>query len=126
MRGYQVRKNYKVICWAVGVLEKVVLRWRRKGAGLRGFRPETESIDENEDEEDILEAFRKQKVDGSIKEAISRVLSMVKSPEARQQYHRVLEKYCQAKVSKLIYCLRNEQKNIINHDFYKRNLFFKC
>ncbi|PON54974.1 Serine/threonine protein kinase [Trema orientale] len=96
VRGYQVRKNYKVICWAVGVLEKVVLRWRRKGVGLRGFRPETDSIDESEDE-DILKVFRKQKVDVSIKQAISRVLSMVKSKEARQQYHRVLERYYQAK-----------------------------
>ncbi|KAK6116605.1 hypothetical protein DH2020_049711 [Rehmannia glutinosa] len=63
VRGYQVRKNYKV-CWAVGILEKV---------------------------------FRKQKVDDAIDEAVSRVLSMVESPTARQQYHRILEKYRQAK-----------------------------
>ncbi|XP_031124531.1 calmodulin-binding transcription activator 4 isoform X3 [Ipomoea triloba] len=95
VRGYQVRKQYKV-CWAVGVLEKVVLRWRRRGVGLRGFRHETDSIDETEDE-DILKVFRKQKVDATIDEAVSRVLSMVESPEARQQYHRILEKYRQAK-----------------------------
>ncbi|CAK7336148.1 unnamed protein product [Dovyalis caffra] len=95
VRGYQVRKNYKVICWAVGILDKVVLRWRRKGIGLRGFRNE-ESTDESEDE-DILKMFRKQKVDGAIDEAVSRVLSMVDSPDARQQYHRMLEKYRQAK-----------------------------
>ncbi|XP_042020057.1 calmodulin-binding transcription activator 4-like isoform X1 [Salvia splendens] len=95
VRGYQVRKNYKV-CWAVGVLEKVVLRWRRRGVGLRGFRPEQESIDESEDE-DILKVFRKQKVDEAIDEAVSRVLSMVESSEARQQYHRLLSKYRQAK-----------------------------
>lgn len=110
MRGYQVRKNYKVICWAVGVLEKVVLRWRRKGAGLRGFRPEPEIIDESEDDEDILKVFRKQKVDGSINDAISRVLSMVKSSEARQQYSRVREKYSQAKVSKPHLLTMNELK----------------
>nr|GMD97998.1 calmodulin-binding transcription activator 4 [Ipomoea batatas] len=98
VRGYQVRKQYKV-CWAVGVLEKVVLRWRRRGVGLRGFRHETDSIDETEDE-DILKVFRKQKVDATIDEAVSRVLSMVESPEARQQYHRILEKYRQAKVCK--------------------------
>ncbi|KAL1539241.1 calmodulin-binding transcription activator 4 [Salvia divinorum] len=95
VRGYQVRKNYKV-CWAVGVLEKVVLRWRRRGVGLRGFRPEQESIDESEDE-DILKVFRKQKVDEAIDEAVSRVLSMVESSSARQQYHRLLSKYRQAK-----------------------------
>ncbi|KAK9277089.1 hypothetical protein L1049_006628 [Liquidambar formosana] len=95
VRGHQVRKNYKV-CWAVGVLEKVVLRWRRRGVGLRGFRPEAESIDESEDE-DILKVFRKQKVDVAIDEAVSRVLSMVDSPNARQQYRRLLERYRQAK-----------------------------
>ncbi|PNT46065.1 hypothetical protein POPTR_003G170600v4 [Populus trichocarpa] len=96
VRGYRVRKNYKVICWAVGILDKVVLRWRRKGIGLRGFRNETESIDEREDD-DILKMFRKQKVDGTIDEAFSRVLSMVDSPDARQQYRRMLQRYRQAK-----------------------------
>ncbi|KAM3303696.1 calmodulin-binding transcription activator 4 isoform X1 [Capsicum chacoense] len=95
VRGYQVRKQYKV-CWAVGILEKVVLRWRRRGVGLRGFRHDIESIDESEDE-DILKVFRKQKVDAALDEAVSRVLSMVESPGARQQYHRILEKYRQAK-----------------------------
>lgn len=95
VRGYQVRKNYKV-CWAVGILEKVVLRWRRRGVGLRGFRHETDAIDEIEDE-DILRVFRKQKVDAAIDAAVSRVLSMVESPAARQQYRRLLEKYRQAK-----------------------------
>lgn len=101
VRGYQVRKHYKVI-WAVGILDKVVLRWRRKGAGLRGFRQEMD-INENENEdEDILKVFRKQKVDVEIEEAVSRVLSMVDSPDAREQYHRMLEKYRQAKVNKLV------------------------
>ncbi|XP_051116317.1 calmodulin-binding transcription activator 4 [Andrographis paniculata] len=95
VRGYQVRKNYKV-CWAVGILEKVVLRWRRRGVGLRGFRQESESVDEIEDE-DILKVFRKTNVDVAIDEAVSRVLSMVESPKARQQYQRLLEKYRQAK-----------------------------
>jgi hypothetical protein len=99
VRGYQVRKHYKVL-WAVGILDKVVLRWRRKGVGLRGFKPEVE-VNENEDDEDedILKVFRKQKVDDEIDKAVSRVLSMVKSPDAREQYHRMLEKYRQAKVS---------------------------
>lgn len=100
MRGHQVRKNDKVI-WAVGVLEKVVLRWRRGGTGLRGFRQESDSIDEVESEdEDIAKIFRKQKVDVAIDEAVSRVLTMVKSEVARQQYHRMLERYRQAKVIK--------------------------
>lgn len=99
VRGYQIRKYYKVI-WAVGILEKVVLRWRRKGVGLRGYRHEMESINETEDE-DILKVFRRQKVDVELQEAVSRVLSMVDSEDARQQYRRMLDKYHQAKVNKL-------------------------
>ncbi|KDP26824.1 hypothetical protein JCGZ_17982 [Jatropha curcas] len=95
VRGYQVRKQYKVT-WAVGILEKVVLRWRRKGVGLRGFRHDAEPIDDSEDE-NILKVFRRQKVDAAIDEAVSRVLSMVDSADARQQYHRMLERYRQAK-----------------------------
>lgn len=98
VRGYQVRKHYKVLCWAVGILDKVVLRWRRKGVGLRSFQKEAESI-EDSDDEDILKVFRKQKVDAAVDEAVSRVLCMVDSPTARQQYRRMLEKYRQAKVS---------------------------
>ncbi|GFY91498.1 calmodulin-binding transcription activator protein with CG-1 and Ankyrin domain [Actinidia rufa] len=102
VRGYQTRKQYKIFCWAVSVLEKIVLRWRRKGVGLRGFRPEMESIDESEDE-DILKLFRKQKVDKAINEAVSRVLSMVDSLEARKQYRRLLERYRQVKVDRSAY-----------------------
>ncbi|CAI9761710.1 unnamed protein product [Fraxinus pennsylvanica] len=94
VRGYQIRRYY-MVCWAVSILEKVVLRWRRRGVGLRGFRLD-EFIEENEDE-DILKVFRKQKVDAAINEAVSRVLSMVECPEARQQYKRIFEKYIQAK-----------------------------
>ncbi|KAF8048563.1 hypothetical protein N665_2476s0004, partial [Sinapis alba] len=96
VRGYQTRKQYKVICWAVGVLDKVILRWRRKGVGLKGFRQDVESGEDSEDE-DILRVFRKQKVDGAVNEAFSRVRSMTHSPDARQQYHRVLTSYCKKK-----------------------------
>ncbi|KAI7750997.1 hypothetical protein M8C21_004200 [Ambrosia artemisiifolia] len=97
VRGHQARKNYEIICWAVGIVEKIVLRWHRKGVGLRGFH--LDSIDENEDE-DFVKTFRKQKVDVALSEAVSRVLSMVKSTSARQQYRRMLQKYQQAKAER--------------------------
>jgi hypothetical protein len=28
VRGHQVRKNYRKITWSVGIVEKVILRWR--------------------------------------------------------------------------------------------------
>ncbi|KAJ0972578.1 hypothetical protein J5N97_020537 [Dioscorea zingiberensis] len=96
VRGHQVRKKYKKVLWTVSIVEKAILRWRRKGAGLRGFRAESDSIDENDDE-DIAKEFRKQKVDAVLDEAFSRVQSMVDFPEAQQQYRRLLESYRQAK-----------------------------
>ncbi|KAK9751182.1 hypothetical protein RND81_02G248100 [Saponaria officinalis] len=98
VRGYQVRKKYKVICWAVGILDKAVLRWRRKGHGLRGYKPEAECLEE--EDEDIIKVFRKEKVNVAIDEAVSRVLSMVESPEARQQYQRMLGKFEEAKAER--------------------------
>nr|GMD80722.1 calmodulin-binding transcription activator 4 [Ipomoea batatas] len=121
VRGYQVRKEYRV-CWATGILEKVVLRWRRRGVGLRGFHLE---IDES-DGEAILRVFRKQKVDAAIDEAVSRVLSMVESQEARNQYRRILEKYRQAKAK--LQSAENDARtshdsmsNMENDDLYSRN-----
>ncbi|KAJ9549602.1 hypothetical protein OSB04_022145 [Centaurea solstitialis] len=99
VRGHQVRKSYKVICWAVGMVEKIILRWRRKGTGLRGYRQEPLSVDEGEEDEDVVKAFRKQKVDVAVGEAVARVLSMVDSKPAQQQYCRMLENHQQAKVS---------------------------
>lgn len=82
---------------------------------MRGFRPESEAIDENEDE-DILKVFRRQKVDGAINEAVSRVLSMVESPEAREQYHRVLERFHQAKVTRTI-CVASSNFSKLIYEF---------
>ncbi|GKC36717.1 hypothetical protein Tco_1049101 [Tanacetum coccineum] len=80
VRGHQARKNYKAICWAVSIVEKIILRWHRKRVGLRGFY--LDSIDESADE-DIAKVFRKKRVDVALAEAVSRVLSMVNSTPAR-------------------------------------------
>ncbi|KAJ0082784.1 hypothetical protein Patl1_12396 [Pistacia atlantica] len=96
VRGHQVRKNYKKIIWSVGIVEKIILRWRRKGSGLRGFKSEalTESssmIDTStkEDDYDFLKEGRKQKEE-RLQQALARVKSMVQYPEARDQYSRLL------------------------------------
>ncbi|CAJ1963485.1 unnamed protein product [Sphenostylis stenocarpa] len=96
VRGHQVRKQYKTFIWSVGILEKVILRWRRKGSGLRGFRPDAlnkvpsqENDSQKEDDYDYLKEGRKQKEE-KIQKALSRVKSMVQYPEARAQYRRLL------------------------------------
>ncbi|KAK0593959.1 hypothetical protein LWI29_000203 [Acer saccharum] len=69
----------------------------RKELVLRGFLQETQSSIDDSEDEGILKVFHKEKVDGAIDEAVSRVLGMVDSLDARQQYRRMLERYRQAK-----------------------------
>ncbi|XP_057970537.1 calmodulin-binding transcription activator 3 [Malania oleifera] len=95
VRGHQVRKNYRKIVWSVGIVEKVILRWRRKGCGLRGFKREaitegpSRDITSKEDDYDFLKEGRKQ-TEERLQKALARVKSMVQYPEARDQYRRLL------------------------------------
>ncbi|XP_052195636.1 calmodulin-binding transcription activator 3 isoform X2 [Diospyros lotus] len=96
VRGHQVRKNYRKIIWSVGILEKIILRWRRKGSGLRGFKKEAPTqgssivgTSSKEDDYDFLKEGRKQ-TEERLQKALARVKSMVQYPEARDQYRRLL------------------------------------
>ncbi|XP_008793313.1 calmodulin-binding transcription activator 1-like [Phoenix dactylifera] len=94
VRGHQVRKQYKKVVWSVSIVEKAILRWRRKRPGLRGFRAESASSDVEQvvgktDEYDFLRLGRKQKVAG-VEKALARVQSMARNPEARDQYMRLV------------------------------------
>ncbi|CAA3029837.1 calmodulin-binding transcription activator 3 [Olea europaea subsp. europaea] len=96
VRGHQVRKNYKKIIWSVGILDKVILRWRRKGRGLSSFKPEAltagtsmQVTEPKEDDYDFLKEGRKQ-TEERLQKALARVKSMVQYPEARDQYRRLL------------------------------------
>ncbi|KAI3691476.1 hypothetical protein L2E82_49837 [Cichorium intybus] len=114
VRGHQVRKNYKKIVWSVGILDKVILRWRRKGSGLRGFKPEpiaegststataTVSKSGKEDDDDFFKEGRKQ-TEQRLQKALARVKSMVQYPEARDQYRRLLNVVNDMQESKAVY-----------------------
>lgn len=109
VRGHQVRKRYKKIVWTVGIIEKVILRWRRKGSGLRGFRSEgvleassnQDVQPPNEDEYDFLQEGRKQ-TEFRMQKALARVKSMVQYPEARDQYRRLLNVVSELQDSKAV------------------------
>ncbi|KAG4995601.1 hypothetical protein JHK82_032332 [Glycine max] len=77
---------------------QVVLRWRRKRIGIQSVRQEMESNEEESDDADFLNVFRKEKLNAAIEKALKRVLSMVHSTGARQQYRRLLSLYRQAKI----------------------------
>ncbi|KAH7299477.1 hypothetical protein KP509_24G013800 [Ceratopteris richardii] len=90
-RGHQVRKQYRIL-WSVSIVKKLIL-WRRKGRGLRGLVPLPESsLEGNEEDDDFLRAGRKQ-IEIGLEKALARVQSMVRSPEAQEQYCRLLEGY---------------------------------
>ncbi|XP_039068672.1 calmodulin-binding transcription activator 2-like isoform X1 [Hibiscus syriacus] len=96
VRGHQVRKQYRTITWSVGILEKVILRWRRKGSGLRGFRRDAiikehapQCMPHEEDDYDFLKEGRKQ-TEERLQKALTRVKSMAQNPEGRGQYRRLL------------------------------------
>lgn len=92
-----MRKQYRAIIWSVGLLEKIILRWRRKGSGLRGFKrhavtkaPEPVcAAPTQEDDYDFLKEGRKQ-TEERLQKALTRVKSMAQYPEARAQYRRLL------------------------------------
>ncbi|XP_022740214.1 calmodulin-binding transcription activator 3-like [Durio zibethinus] len=94
VRGHQVRKNYRKIVWSVGIVEKVILRWRRKRSGLRGFKPETVTEGPSilaiskEDDYDFLKKGRKQ-TEERLQKALARVKSMAQNPAGRDQYSRM-------------------------------------
>ncbi|XP_017227061.1 calmodulin-binding transcription activator 1 isoform X2 [Daucus carota subsp. sativus] len=96
VRGHQVRKHYKKVVWSASILEKIILRWRRKRCGLRGYRltkaaeaPEPDL--EKDNEYDFMRIGRKQKAEG-VELALARVQSMARNPEARDQYLRLVRK----------------------------------
>lgn len=69
VRGHQVRKQYKRVVWSVGIIEKAILRWRRKRTGLRWFQLQKTLGDvkletEKAEEYDFLQISRKQKFAG--------------------------------------------------------------
>ncbi|XP_057495888.1 calmodulin-binding transcription activator 1-like isoform X2 [Actinidia eriantha] len=108
VRGHQVRKNYRKITWSVGIVEKIILRWRRKGSGLRGFKQEAlprasgKDTSSKEDDYDFLKEGRKQ-TEERLQKALARVKSMVQYPEARDQYRRLLNVVTEMQETKAVY-----------------------
>lgn len=91
-----MRKQYRTIIWSVGILEKIILRWRRKGSGLRGYKSDALNKDlsqpvlpKKEDDYDFLKEGRRQ-TEERLEKALTRVRSMVQYPDARAQYRRIL------------------------------------
>ena len=103
-RGFQVRKQYRKIIFAVGVLEKVILRWRLKRKGFRGLQvcPGEVAIDveqNNNAEEDFFKVSRKQ-AEERVERSVVRVQAMFRSKRAQEDYQKMKLAHHKASVSK--------------------------
>lgn len=92
-RGFQARRQYRKVCWSVGVLEKAILRWRLKRKGFRGLQvqPAENPEDPNQDsdvEEDFFKASRKQ-AEERVERSVVRVQAMFRSRQAQEEYRRM-------------------------------------
>lgn len=101
-RGYQVRRQYRKIIWSVGVLEKVILRWRLKRKGFRGLQinpieAEDDQCQGSDAEEDFYKASQKQ-AEERIERAVVCVQSMFRSKKAQEEYRRLKLAHSQATV----------------------------
>ncbi|WOL00294.1 calmodulin-binding transcription activator 5-like isoform X2 [Canna indica] len=102
-RGHQERKQYRKICWSVGVLEKSILRWRLKRKGLRGIQVENAKAmrldiePESTGEEEFYRVSREQAED-RVQRSVVRVQAMFRSYRAQQEYRRMKMVYEQAKL----------------------------
>ncbi|KAI3991244.1 hypothetical protein MKX01_022465 [Papaver californicum] len=104
-RGLQARKNYRKICWSVGVLEKAIMRWRKKRKGLRGLQVEPTMVDAvDPNDENVVEDFfiisRKQAED-RVERSVVRVQALFRSYRAQQQYRRMKLACDQAELDEL-------------------------
>lgn len=92
-RGFQARRQYRKVCWSVGVLEKAILRWRLKRKGFRGLQvqPAENPEDPTQDsdvEEDFFKASRKQ-AEERVERSVVRVQAMFRSRQAQEEYRRM-------------------------------------
>jgi hypothetical protein len=104
-RGFQMRRDYRKILWSVGILEKVILRWRLKRKGFRGLEvnPDEEMQEEKQEsdvEEDFFKTGRKQ-AEERVERSVIRVQAMFRSKKAQQEYSRMKMAHSQAKVTKM-------------------------
>ncbi|KAH7433257.1 hypothetical protein KP509_07G061900 [Ceratopteris richardii] len=96
-RMHRARRLYHKLVWSVGVLEKALLRWRKRAKGLRGYHPEFSTDVDSGNGNDFLQIGRKQ-AEAALERSVVLVQSMVRSKIARQQYSRMKENFKQAKI----------------------------
>ncbi|XP_074321956.1 calmodulin-binding transcription activator 6-like isoform X1 [Apium graveolens] len=90
-RGFQERRQYRKIIFAVGVVEKAILRWRMKGKGFRGLQVPGEATKDLEQEGEVEEFFKasRKQAEERIERSVIRVQAMFRSKRAQEDYRRM-------------------------------------
>ncbi|XP_063937521.1 calmodulin-binding transcription activator 5-like isoform X1 [Daucus carota subsp. sativus] len=90
-RGFQERRKYRKIIFAVGVVEKAILRWRMKGKGFRGLQIPDEATKDPEQEGEVEEFFKasRKQAEERIERSVIRVQAMFRSKRAQEDYRRM-------------------------------------
>jgi hypothetical protein len=107
-RGHQVRRQYRKVIWSVGVVEKAILRWRKKRKGLRGIAngmPVEMTVDvepASTAEEGFFQASRQQAED-RFNRSVVRVQALFRCHRAQHEYRRMRIAHEEAKVCTLLY-----------------------
>ncbi|CAL5072663.1 unnamed protein product [Urochloa decumbens] len=102
-RGHQVRRQYRKVIWSVGVVEKAILRWRKKRKGLRGIAAgmpvamATDAEAASTAEEDYYQVGRQQ-AENRFNRSVVRVQALFRSHRAQQEYRRMKVAHEEAKV----------------------------
>ncbi|KAG9139438.1 hypothetical protein Leryth_021581 [Lithospermum erythrorhizon] len=109
-RGFQVRRQYRKICWSVGVLEKAILRWRLKRKGFRGLEVNIQDeVNDQEHEgcaEEFFQASRKQ-AEERVERSVVKVQAMFRSKRAQEEYRRMKLEHNKALVNIFYQLLRS-------------------
>jgi hypothetical protein len=106
-RGHQVRRQYRKVIWSVGVVEKAILRWRKKRKGLRGIAngmPVEMTVDvepASTAEEGFFQASRQQAED-RFNRSVVRVQALFRCHRAQHEYRRMRIAHEEAKVCILL------------------------
>ncbi|XP_042050744.1 calmodulin-binding transcription activator 6-like isoform X2 [Salvia splendens] len=106
-RGFQVRRQYRKICWSVGILEKAILRWRRKRKGFCGLEVQADETlhdpnQESDAEEDFFKASRKQ-AEERVERSVVKVQAMFRSRQAQEEYRRMKLECSQLEYEELLH-----------------------
>jgi calmodulin-binding transcription activator len=102
-RGHQVRRQYRKVIWSVGIVEKAILRWRKKRKGLRGIATgmavamTTDAEPASTAEEHYYQIGRQQ-AEARFNRSVVRVQALFRSNQAQQEYHRMKVAHEEAKV----------------------------